>query len=147
MPEVLNGPFVVDASLTLSWAFDDEATPFALHVLTLLESVHAVTPALWPFEVANALAAAERQQRISLAQQMEFLERLRVLPIMVEHRPAAWLGQQILPLARAYRLSAYDAAYLEVAIRENLPLATLDSDLKAAALAARVPLINGPDPA
>jgi hypothetical protein len=60
------------------------------------------------------------------AAQAVFLERLRLLPIAIEHRPATWLAQQVLPLARTYRLSAYDAAYLELAIREGLPLATLD---------------------
>ena len=60
---------------------------------------------------------------LNAVQQVEFLERLRLLPIHIEHRPAAWLGQQILPLARTHRLTAYDAAYLELAIREGLPLA------------------------
>ena len=85
---------------------------------------------------------AERRGRINAAQQAEFLERLRLLPIRIEHRPAVWLGQQILPLARAYRLTAYDAAYLELAIREGLPLATLDSDLRNAAAAAGVALVE-----
>jgi predicted nucleic acid-binding protein len=97
---------------------------------------------LWPFEVANALVDAERRGRINAAQQADFLERLRMLPVSVEHRPAAWLGQQILPLARAHRLSAYDAAYMELAIREGLPLATIDQDLKEAARAVGVTLVE-----
>jgi predicted nucleic acid-binding protein len=76
------------------------------------------------------------------AAQAEFLERLRLLPIAIEHRPAVWLGQQIIPLARAYRLTAYDAAYLELAIRAGLPLATLDDDLRKAAAAAGAPLVE-----
>ncbi len=87
---------------------------------------------------------AERRGRINAAQQAEFLERLRQLPIHIEHRPAVWLGQQILPLARSYRLTAYDAAYLELAAREGLPLATNDAALKAAARSAGVPLVDGP---
>uniref|UniRef100_Q02C30 PilT protein domain protein n=1 Tax=Solibacter usitatus (strain Ellin6076) TaxID=234267 RepID=Q02C30_SOLUE len=138
----MSGPFVLDASLTLSWAFDDEAAPFAVHILRSLETVHAVAPALWPFEVASVLAVAERRGRINTGQQAEFLERLRMLPILIENRPAAWLAQQILPLARRYRLSGYDAAYLELAIREALPLATLDGDLRVAAIEAGVPLID-----
>jgi predicted nucleic acid-binding protein len=141
----LSGPFVLDASLTLSWAFDDEATPFTVHVLKTLETVYAVVPALWPFEVASVLTVAERRGRINAGQQAEFLERLRLLPITIEHRPAVWLGQQILRLTqayRAYRLSAYDAAYLELAIRNSLPLATLDQDLRTAALSAGVPLLT-----
>jgi predicted nucleic acid-binding protein len=133
---------VIDASLTMTWAFTNEATPFTARVLESLATTHAVTPALWPFEVTNALLDAERRGRINAAQQAEFLERLRLLPIHIEHRPAAWLGQQILPLARAHRLTAYDAAYLELAGREGLPLATNDEDLKAAARAAGVPLFE-----
>ncbi len=94
------------------------------------------------FEVTNALLLAERRGRINAAQQAEFLERLRQLPIQMEHRPATWLGQQILPLARTHRLTAYDAAYPELAGREGLPLATNDEDLKAAARAVGVPLVE-----
>lgn len=137
----MNGPFVLDASLTLSWAFDDESTPFTVHVLKTLETVHAVVPALWPFEVASVLTVAERRGRINAGQQAEFLERLRLLPITIEQRPAVWLCQQILRLARVYRLSAY-AAYLELAIRDSLPLASLDGDLRTAAQSAGVPLIT-----
>ena len=79
---------------------------------------------------------------MNAAAQAAFLERLRLLPIAIEHRPAVWLAQQILPLARTYHLSAYDAAYLELAIREGLPLATLDDDLRRAASSAGVPLVG-----
>jgi predicted nucleic acid-binding protein len=88
------------------------------------------------------LSAAERRRRISAAEQAEFLERLRLLPVAIEHRPASWLAQQILPLARKYKLSAYDAAYLDLAIRERLPLATLDDDLRRAAPVAGVVLVS-----
>ncbi len=138
----MTGSFVLDASMTLSWAFEDESTPFTVGVLKSLETVHAIVPALWPFEVANVLSAAERRGRINAAAQAEFLERLRLLPIEIERRPAAWLAQQILPLTRTYRLSAYDAAYLELAIRDGLPLATLDDELRRAASAAGVALVD-----
>lgn len=138
----MTGPFVLDASMTLSWAFEGEATPFTVAVLKSLETVHAVAPALWAFEVANILSTAERRGRINAAAQAAFLERLRRLPIAIEQRPATWLAQQILPLARTYHLSAYDAAYLELAIREGLPLATLDDDLRHAASAASVALVG-----
>lgn len=95
----MSGRFVLDASVTLSWAFANEATPFTVGVLERLKRAHAVAPAVWPFEVIKALVDAERRGRINPAQQAEFLERLRLLPISIEHRPAAWLGQQILPLA------------------------------------------------
>ena len=138
----MTGPFVLDASMTLSWAFESESTPFTVEVLKSLETAHAIAPALWAFEVASVLHTAERRGRMSAAAQAAFLERLRLLPIIIEHRPATWLAQQILPLARAYHLSAYDAAYLELAIREGLPLATLDDDLRHAASGAGVALIG-----
>ena len=127
--------------MTLSWAFECESTLFTVEVLKSLETVHAVAPALWAFEVASVLSIAERRGRMDAAAQGAFLERLRRLPIAIEQRPATWLAQQILPLARTYRLSAYDAAYLELAIREGLPLATLDDDLRRAASAAGAALV------
>jgi predicted nucleic acid-binding protein len=138
----LTGPFVLDASMTLSWAFENESTPFTVAVLKSLETVHAIAPALWAFEVASVLSTAERRGRMNAAAQAAFLERLRLLPILIEHRPATWLAQQVLPLARRYYLSAYDAAYLELAIREGLPLATLDDDLRHAAAGAGVALVG-----
>src|SRR5271168_4369668 len=112
-------PFVVDASLTLSWCFANESTPYSRRVLAALKSTYAVVPALWPFEVASVLAVAERKQRITQEGVAEFLETLRRLPIQAERREALWLWQAILPLTRQYRLSAYDAAYLELAKREK----------------------------
>ena len=117
-------PFVVDASLTLSWCFADEATPYSRAVLATLETTYAVVPALWPFEVANVLAHAERKQRITQEGIAEFLETLRRLPIQIERREVLWLWEAILPLVRQHRLSAYDAAYLELAKRERMSLAT-----------------------
>ena len=128
--------------MTLSWAFEGESTAFTVAVLKSLESAHAVAPALWAFEVASVLITAERRGRMNAAAQAAFLERLRRLPITIEHRPATWLVQQILPLARTCHLSAYDAAYLELAIREGLPLATLDDDLRRAASGVGVVLVG-----
>jgi len=138
----LNGQFVVDASMTLSWVFPAEATPFTNAVLKRLRNTHALAPALWPFEVMNALTAAERRGRISLGQQAEFLEQAHSLPVEIEQQPLLWLCQKILPLARRYGLTAYDATYLELAIREGLPLATLDDKLRQAAQAVGVPLVD-----
>jgi len=119
-------PFVVDASMTLSWCFADEATPYSRCVLAALETTYAVVPALWPFEVANALALAERRQRITQEGIAAFLETLRRLPIQIERRETLWLWHATLPLAREHRLTAYDAAYLDLARRDRLSLATLD---------------------
>jgi predicted nucleic acid-binding protein len=136
------GPFVVDASLTLSWCFADEATPYSRGVLASLKTTYAVVPALWPFEVANVLALAERRQRITKEGIAEFLDILRRLPIQIERREALWLWQAILPIAAQYQLSAYDAAYLELAKREGMNLATLDHDLQEAGLTLGVPIVE-----
>jgi predicted nucleic acid-binding protein len=131
-------PFVVDASMTLSWCFDDESTPYSRAVLSALQSTYAVVPALWPFEIANALALAERRKRITSEGIADFLETLRHLPIHVERREALWVWQATIALAREHRLTAYDAAYLDLARRDQLSLATLDDDLQAAGLAVGV---------
>ena len=138
----MNGPFVVDASVVLSWCFEDEVTPFGHYVLARLDSTRAVAPALLPFEVASGVLIGERRGRITVQGQQSFWEMLRQLPIEIEHRPITWLSQQILPLARRHRISAYDASYLELAIRDGLPLATLDGELRNAALSAGVALIE-----
>jgi predicted nucleic acid-binding protein len=135
-------PFVVDASMTLSWCFGDEKTPRSRAVLAALQTTYAVVPALWPFEIANGLANAERRKRISEDQIAEFMETLRTLPIQVERREAVWLCQAVTKLARHHRLAAYDAAYLDLAMRDQLSLATLDRDLQAAGLALGVAAVN-----
>lgn len=135
-------PFVVDTSLTLSWCFSDEATAYSRGILAALQTTYAVVPALWPFEVANALAVADRRQRITQEGIVEFLETLQRLPIQIERREALWLWQAVLPLARKHRLSAYDAAYLELAKREKMQLATLDHDLQQAGRALGIPLLD-----
>lgn len=138
----MNGPFVVDASLTLSWCFSDEETPYSRSILATLNTSYALVPALWPFEIANALTVAARRQRVTHSGIAVFLETLRRLPIQIERREALWLWQAVLPLAREYRLSAYDAAYLELARRERMPLATLDADLLEAARKLGVPQLD-----
>jgi predicted nucleic acid-binding protein len=128
----LTEPFVLDASLTLSWCFADEPTSYSRRVLAALQTTFAVVPARWPFEVANGLAFAERRQRITPEGIAEFLEILWRLPIQIERRDALWLWQAVLPLSREQQLTAYDAAYLELAQREGMHLATLDRDLREA---------------
>ena len=132
----------MDTSLTLSWCFSDEATAYSRGILAALQTTYAVVPALWPFEVANALAVADRRQRITQEGIVEFLETLQRLPIQIERREALWLWQAVLPLARKHRLSAYDAAYLELAKREKMQLATLDHDLQQAGRALGIPLLD-----
>jgi predicted nucleic acid-binding protein len=138
----LRGSFVLDASLVLAWCFSDEQDPLATHVLLLLKETYALAPALLPFEIVSGLVVAARRSRITADDQQQFLDMLYKLPIAIEQRPFSWLCQQILPLAIRYGLTPYDAAYLELAHRENLPLATLDNDLRNAAAIMGIPLVE-----
>jgi predicted nucleic acid-binding protein len=140
----LNGSFVLDASLVLSWCFRDEQTSLSTHVLKLLKTDRAIAPALLPFELASGLRIAERRGRITSEEQQIFLEILQRLPIAIDERPLVWLCQQIIPVSQRYGVTAYDAAYLELAIREGLPLATLDTQLQLAADKAGIQVLGLP---
>jgi predicted nucleic acid-binding protein len=141
----LNG-VVVDASVALAWCFPDEASEYADAVLVALEGRPILVPAVWPLEVTNAMVVAERQKRISQPEVRRFVELLEGLTIQQESLPVAGSVSNILPLAREYGLSAYDASYLEVALRRSAPLATLDNRLEKAARTAGVEMLAGRQP-
>jgi len=135
--------FVIDASATLPWCFADEATEATNALLTRLgRSDEAVVPAHWPVEVANALLIAVRRTRISPEDVHQFLKELEVLPIRVDTTTKSLVRAKLFPLAEQHNLTVYDAAYPELALRQGLPLATLDDDLLNAAHAAGVPVIG-----
>jgi predicted nucleic acid-binding protein len=131
--------FVLDCSMTMSWFFDDEASEYAEAVEDSFASASAVVPSLWALEVANALIVGERRKRATEAKVAQFLGLLKTLPISTDDETASRAWHESLRLARAHQLSAYDASYVELAIRRGIPLATLDDRLKAAADAAGVP--------
>jgi predicted nucleic acid-binding protein len=130
--------FVLDCSVTMAWYFKDEANAYASTVRKSLSQANAVVPALWPLEVANILALGERAKRSTEAAATKWLRFLQMLPIRVDDETAARAWSDILRVARTYGLSAYDAAYLELAIRLGLSLASLDDTLKATAASAGV---------
>lgn len=127
--------FVLDGSVALAWYFKDEAHPYANAVAASFPSARAVVPVIWPLEIANAVLMGERRGRSTEAQAVRWLGYLRALPISVDDETIAHTWDDVLSLARPHRLSAYDATYLELALRRNLPLATLDKELKKAAAA------------
>jgi predicted nucleic acid-binding protein len=134
--------FVIDASATLPWCFADEATVATNAALTRLRmGDEAIVPAHWPVEVGNALLVAVRRQRISPEDAHQFLLDLEFLPIRVEATTKNLVRAGVFPLAEQYGLTVYDAAYLELAMRERTPLMTLDKDLQKAADASGVPLV------
>jgi predicted nucleic acid-binding protein len=133
---------VIDASAALPWCFADEATEATNGLLARLQTGdEAVVPAHWPVEVANALRTATRRGRISSRDVQDFLKDLESLPIRIDATTRSLLRGRIYPLSERHNLTVYDAAYLELAIREHLPLATLDSDLQKAAHTAGVSLV------
>jgi predicted nucleic acid-binding protein len=135
-------PFVLDASMTMSWCFADESTPYGRRVLAELLDSYAEVPALWPFEIANVLATNEKRRRITEAISEEFLQTLAGLDIRIDHSLPTVYGLTLLPLVRRHGLTAYDAAYLELAKRKGLPLATFDNELIAAASLEGIALVG-----
>ena len=131
--------FVLDASVTAVWAFDDEDHPVAGLARQALIDDPAFTPSLWWFELRNTLIVNERRKRITELQVTRFLEILARLPIQLDFEPNE---RDVLTVARRYRLTVYDASYLELALRLSLPLATLDGELIAAARAENIKLIG-----
>ena len=135
--------FVPDASATLAWFFEDETSGWTDALLTSLKSGDtAVVPQHWPFEVANAFLVAMRRGRISKDKISRLFGDLLALPIRIDPATGDTTFSQIFACAENYRLTIYDAAYLELAMRERIPLATLDDDLRNAARAAGVPLVH-----
>lgn len=132
--------FVLDGSVALAWYFRDEKDAYADAVAARFPNVEAVVPTIWPLEIANAVLMGERRKRSTIAQASSWLSFLSSLSIIVDGETGQRAWTDTLNLARTHKLSAYDAAYLELAIRLARPLATLDEELKAAAKVVGVPL-------
>ena len=124
------------------WCFDDESHPLADATWTFLTVDTAIVPAVWWLEVGNAVLSSQRRQRISKAASSRFLQRLRLLPIETDQFGSDSVIEEVVDLAEVHSLTSYDAAYLELAIRQDLPLATLDSSLSRAATGAGVAIFT-----
>lgn len=132
---------VLDASVTLCWLFGDQATAYTDDVLDRIGGgCEALTPTIWPFEIANAMIVGERRKLISHMQVVAFVEALRALGIRAETVDGERAFGRVLEMARRFRLSAYDASYIELAVRKGWPLSTVDGPLRSAAKAAGVDL-------
>ncbi len=134
--------FVLDCSVVMSWCFEDEADAYADSVLFLLADAEAVVPSIWTLEVANVLLVGERKRRLTKAGTIRFIKLLRGLPIIIDQETPDFVFHEVLSIGRQYGLSAYDAAYLELAMREGMPLATRDLGLRQAALQCGVELVQ-----
>jgi len=132
---------VIDCSVVMAWCFEDEADKYADSILDMLASAEAVVPSIWALEVANVLLVGERRNRLKEADTARFIELLRELPISVDNETSDHAMREILSIGREQGLSSYDAAYLELAMRHGLALATRDTALRKAAKKSGVKLI------
>ena len=130
--------FVLDCSIAAAWLFEDEASPETDNLLAYLKDGGASVPNRWHLEVSNVLIQAEKRGRITAAQIATRLELLGSLPITTDTETASRTFREIMALARSQKLTTYDAAYLELSIRQGVPLATQDKALTRAANAVQV---------
>lgn len=129
---------VLDCSVAAAWCLSDESHPVADKTLTLLGSARAYVPSLWRFELLNVLIVAERRKRTTPSEVAEALHDISQLPI---HDDREFVDDAVLAFAREHNLTAYDAAYLELASRLRCPLATLDTKLVTAASSAGIEIV------
>lgn len=128
----MKNTFVLDCSVTLSWCFQDETTQYTDEVLESLEKSNALVPQLWKLEVANVLLMAKKRKRITDSGIFHFLSIVDELPITIV--PTELTIKDTVLLSQKYQLTAYDASYLHLCLENNIPIATMDKQLKKAAL-------------
>jgi predicted nucleic acid-binding protein len=133
--------FVLDSSVALAWVLPDEGNAYADGLLELLIAEGAIVPPIWPLEIGNALLVALRRGRIRQEEFETMVERLARLPIEVDMDATNHALAGVVLLAAQRGLTTYDAAYLDLAQRRNLPLATLDNRLRAACAAANLDVL------
>ena len=139
--------FIVDASVALCWYFEDQRTAYTEAVFDCLaRGDEGLVPAIWPLEVVNGLVVAVRQKTITATQLETFVRDLKDLPVEVDLEGVGRAYSSILRVSRQHQLSSYDAAYLDLALVEGLPLATLDKNLRVAAKRAGVELLRFGNP-
>ncbi|MBP7074464.1 MAG: type II toxin-antitoxin system VapC family toxin [Rhabdochlamydiaceae bacterium] len=132
--------FVLDCSITMTWCFEDESTAYTDSILENFKNITAIVPTIWPLEVANVLLLSKKRGRITEVQSASFIDALSALPITVDSSTSAKAMRSIFLIANKAELTIYDAAYLELAIREKIPLMTLDKKLAQAAKKYHVPV-------
>jgi predicted nucleic acid-binding protein len=134
--------FVLDCSVAVSWLIPDEKNSISLSVLEKVAEKGAIVPSIWHLEIGNVLLVTEHRGRITLEQRRSALHTLDELPIIIDTLTSHHAWQETIELAESYGLSLYDASYLELALRMNIPIATFDRQLKQAAHKRNVIIIN-----
>lgn len=138
----MTATFIVDCSVAMSWLFKDEVTRQTVDLLNRLDAESALVPGLWFLELANVMALAERKGRIKPDESAEFIAQLSRLDLEIDADAPDRAFGHLLPLSRAHQLTSYDALYLDLALRRQLPLATLDEPLRKAAKKLKVKLLG-----
>ena len=132
---------VLDGSMALAWCFEDETTPEVLEVLGRVVDGGAVAPGIWLYEVANTLLVAQRRGRLTDEQRLSQLNKLAGLEVEIDRSVESHPWDAVSTIAIRHRLTVYDAAYLELAQRRRLPIATLDNALRRAAADSGVTIV------
>lgn len=134
-------PFVLDSSVALAWVLPDEADPALDHLCNRLTQDVAVVPPVWPLEIGNVLLVAVNRGRLMARDVSHLITELRTLPLEIDAVSTERAFEETLALARKYNLTTYDASYLELARRRDIPLATLDIKLRKACVAAKITVL------
>ena len=133
---------ILDCSMAMAWCFSDEGTEETTRIQDRMVAETAIVPAHWFLEVVNVLAMAEKKNRISAVDSTRFVQLLATLQIELDDRFPARVFDHVLPLCRSHQLTSYDAAYLDLAVRTQLPLASLDDRLRSAAISLGVQVLG-----
>jgi len=134
-------PFVLDSSVALAWVLPDEANPTLDLLCDRLTNDVALVPPVWPLEIGNVLLVAVKRGRLKPREVNQLVTELRALPMEIDTASTEQALEATLALAQKYDLTTYDASYLELAKRRDLPLATLDTRLRQASLSAKITLL------
>lgn len=132
--------FVLDCSFTMTWCFEDEANAYADSILENFTNTTAIVPTIWPLEVANVLLLSKKKKRITEVHSSSFVDAISALPIVIDQSTSLKAMHSIYTLASQLDLTIYDSCYLELALREKIPLLTFDSGLIKAAKKLQIPL-------
>ena len=138
----MSAAFVIDCSVAMTWLFKDEVTAHTRAILDRLDTETALVPAWWFLELTNVIALSERKGRITPGDTAKFIGDVSKLDLEVDMESAERAFERLLPLCRTHKLTSYDAVYLDLAIRRQLPLASLDEPLRKAAKKVGVKLLG-----
>jgi len=133
--------FVLDSSVALAWVLPDESIPALDRLCDRLTNDRALVPPVWPLEIGDVLLVAVKRNRLTVRDVTRLVAELRALPMEIDAISTEQSLDETLALAQKYDLTTYDASYIELAKRRDVPLATLDTKLRKACLLAKIPLL------